>query len=92
MTVPDEPTLRRWLALVMLVGAATADADPTQRAMLRERVLPPLSDQTLTPPEARRAACEALLEIMGDQWEPTGDYARYLASIMAPKLDEGPQR
>lgn len=93
MTEPlPETNLAAYMALVMVVGAANADADPTQRAMLRERVLPPLRDERLTGQEARRASVDALLDIMGADWSPTGEYARVLESLLAPRLDEGPRR
>jgi hypothetical protein len=86
--IPDEGTMTAYLALVMLVGAANADADPTQRAMLRERVLPPLKDKSLTGQEARRAACDAIVDIMGDQWEPKGEWRTFFENLI-PELREG---
>jgi hypothetical protein len=62
------------LRLVLLVGAARADAAPDQLDALRERIPAAMRGQYVsTGDEAEVRA--VLLEVMGHDWKPSGQWA-----------------
>lgn len=65
------------LALVMFIGAARADADPTQRDRLKAEI-PPLLEEYGGSPET---VLRQVVEIMGPQWRPTGEWATWIDGL-----------
>lgn len=69
------------LGLVMLIGAARSDANPGQAERLRAEV-PELmhryrQDGDETPVRA------AVADIMGADWEPSGEWSRFIGGMEA---------
>ena len=66
-------------SLVMFIGAARADADPTQRDRLKAEI-PPLLEEYVHggSPET---VLRRVVEIMGPQWRPTGEWATWIDGL-----------
>lgn len=76
--------LRGTLILLQFAGAANADASPEQRARLKPLV-DLLRDKSLTVSESYRAFGEGIIEVMGPDWAPSGEWAEYIDVLMAEK-------
>lgn len=68
------------LAFVMFIGAARSDADEQQTSLLRERVLPLLD--TFKADGNARPVLDAVLEVMGPDWQPRGEWSDYIDSLL----------
>jgi translation elongation factor EF-Tu-like GTPase len=71
--------LAKMLRFVVYVSAARADADPEQLQRLRTEV-PPLLDQ-LRADGQTLPVVNRVREIMGPEWQPTGDWARQIHAL-----------
>lgn len=67
------------LALVMFIGAARADADPTQRDRLKAEI-PPLLEE-YGDGGSPETVLRQVVEIMGPQWRPTGEWATWIDGL-----------
>jgi hypothetical protein len=67
------------LALVMFIGAARADADPTQRDRLKAEI-PPLLEEYVHE-GSPETVLRQVVEIMGPQWRPTGEWATWIDGL-----------
>lgn len=75
-----------WLCFALYFGAAVHDADSVQRAALHRDVPPLIARLRSRDPDVWRPAVPAMFkllqEIMGQQWQPTGDWARQIDLLM----------
>lgn len=68
------------LALTLYVGAANHDATPEQRQRLRETVMPEMR-QVYAPTGDESTVRAAVLEVMGADWAPSGDWKRQIDAL-----------
>jgi len=66
------------MGLVMYVSAARHDATPAQTQRLQEDVLPYLRSDQYRRRGDEQPALDLIHAIMGEDWVPTGDWARQL--------------
>jgi hypothetical protein len=67
------------LTFALLVGAAMTDATAQQRDRLRAELkplMPRIAEDGDLKPCARK-----LVEVMGQEWLPTGDFGRYIKAL-----------
>lgn len=88
MTGRHRPKWTAPLALVMLIGSALADAGPEQRVRLREEVTVLL--QQFREDGRMKPLIDKVIEIMGPDWRPTGEWDLFLKNLLAG--DERGQR
>lgn len=67
------------LALVMFIGAARADADPAQRDRLKAEIPPLLKEYRRG--DSPETVLLRVVEIMGPQWQPTGEWATWINGL-----------
>jgi hypothetical protein len=68
-----------WLAFLMFVGAAKADATPEQAARLKSAVQPMIAD--LRAGGDPRPILAAVIEAMGPEWTPSGEWRAWIDSL-----------
>jgi hypothetical protein len=68
------------MAFLLFIGAACADATPEQSAQLRERVKPLLG--TYRTDGNPRPVLETVLEVMGPDWQPTGEWRAWIDKML----------
>jgi hypothetical protein len=73
---------RSQLLVVMYIGAARADANPEQRLRLKEELLPIFRNQDAPYSQVLRDAVMKTKEIMGESWDPTGEWDDYIQSLL----------
>lgn len=76
------------LAFVMVFGAAMNDATPEQRERMREEVAPML--EQFKEDGKTRPILYKVREIMGQRWDPSGEYGEYL-TLLARNAAEEPK-
>jgi hypothetical protein len=75
----DTSDVSKALALVLCVGAAVADADEGQRRRLLDELQPMLPQ--IRADGVLRPSVEKLMEIMGEDWSPGGEYDIWLRRL-----------
>lgn len=75
----DPDSFTRHLMVVMLFGAARADSTPEQLVEIRDICLPLMRDKAVPFTEV----VEALFNIMGPEWAPTGEWDAWLMKLYA---------
>lgn len=78
----EQQSRNRALRFVFYLGAANADATPEQRSVLHERIKPMLAQFRQDGKVAPLVA--AIRDVMGLEWQPTGQWARAI-SAFTPK-------
>jgi len=78
--MPEKRTLGGAMAFVLFVGAANADATPEKRKQLRERLTPLL--ETYRTEGNPKPILEAVIDIMGPDWEPHGEWATAIDAML----------
>lgn len=71
--------LAKAMGLLTYIGAANWDSTDEQRVRLRAKI-EPLLDQ-FRDNGKMRPLFDAVTEVMGDEWRPTGDWARQLEAV-----------
>lgn len=72
------PTIKQ-LQLTLWIGAATNDATTEQFERLRERLRGELNKHRIE--DNTNGLCQAVLEIMGADWEPSGSFREQLEAL-----------
>lgn len=84
----DGKKLGAWMAFIMYVGAARADASPPQLRRLRKEVVPTinkLKGRDAAPEDTKSTLIEILKQvqgIMGKEWKPQGEWMRAIDSLL----------
>lgn len=76
------------LAMLMLIGSALADAEGDQKLRLREEITVLL--RQFRDDGRMKPIIDKVIEIMGKEWRPTGEWDLFLKNLMAG--DERGQR
>ena len=68
-----------WLAFVMLIGAAKADASPEQAVLLRDAVQPLIDD--MRSGGSPMPILAAVIKVMGPDWTPSEDWRVWIDGL-----------
>lgn len=77
----------RGLAFVYVVGAARQDAEDQHKGEALKSAITPLLAQFKKDGQAR-PVFDAIRSVLGEDWEPTGEWAAAIANLVLPAQKE----
>lgn len=83
--VPSLGVIQASLLVLQWIGAANAAGSPEQRERLRTEVLPIMEDKSLAVSESYKQSVLKTQEIMGKDWEPQGEWAAAINTLLTEK-------